>query len=71
MYQDTNRIRQTRVGINLDAYEAKLIDAYVAYVGITRAECIRQLAMNAARATLANATMAAEPRQSEGLERAL
>lgn len=61
MYQDVKRIRQTRVAINLDAYEARLIDAYVDYTGLPRAQVLRQLAMNAARETLAHATSMEQP----------
>lgn len=66
MYQDTQRIRHIRVGINLDEYEARLIDAYVDYTGLPRAQVLRQLAMNAARTALANGFSVDE--QVEGSE---
>lgn len=52
MYQDTNRIRARRVAINLDRYEAQLIDALVDYTGLPRAIVLRKLAMDGARLLL-------------------
>lgn len=43
MYQDPKRIRKHRVGINLDDYEAALVQALVNYTGHDRASLLRQL----------------------------
>lgn len=43
MYQDTKRIRKTRVSINLDDYEAALIQALVDYTGHDRASLLRHM----------------------------
>ncbi|WP_161491455.1 hypothetical protein [Vreelandella lionensis] len=42
MHQDTRRIRQRYAAINLDDYEAKLIDALVDYTGMSKATLLRQ-----------------------------
>ncbi len=52
MYQDSNRIRGRRVSINLDEYEARLIDALVDYTGCQHSTLLRQLALAEARQLL-------------------
>ncbi|MCT8466994.1 hypothetical protein KZO85_00185 [Chromohalobacter canadensis] len=52
MYQDPKRIRSRYGAINLDAYEARLIDAMVDYTGIERATLLRQLILKEALETL-------------------
>lgn len=48
MYQDTKRVRHRYSGINLDEYEARLIDALVDYTGLERATLLRQLVLKEA-----------------------
>ncbi|MCC5811341.1 MAG: hypothetical protein JJU06_13305 [Ectothiorhodospiraceae bacterium] len=48
MYQDPKRIRRRYGAINLDEYEARLIDALVDYTGIERATLLRQLVIKEA-----------------------
>lgn len=43
MYQDPKRVRRTRVSINLDDYEAALVQALVDYTGHDRASLIRHM----------------------------
>ncbi|MDP2127224.1 MAG: hypothetical protein Q8K97_07580 [Pseudohongiella sp.] len=52
MYQDPKRIRQNRVSINLDDYEAALIQALVDYTGTERATLIRDMVVAQAQAVL-------------------
>lgn len=52
MHQDTRRIRQRYAAINLDEYEAQLIDALVNYTGMSKATLLRQLVMKEAIDTL-------------------
>lgn len=52
MHQDTRRIRQRYAAINLDDYEAKLIDALVDYTGLSKATLLRQLVLKEALETL-------------------
>ncbi|GEN25413.1 hypothetical protein HCU01_33620 [Halomonas cupida] len=52
MHQDTRRIRQRYAAINLDEYEAKVIDALVDYTGISKATLLRQLVLKEALETL-------------------
>ncbi|MBZ5875990.1 hypothetical protein [Chromohalobacter israelensis] len=52
MYQDPKRIRSRYGAINLDEYEARLIDAMVDYTGIERATLLRQLILKEALETL-------------------
>lgn len=52
MYGDPKRIRRRYCGINLDEYEARLIDALVDYTGTERAALLRQLAIREAVETL-------------------
>lgn len=52
MYQDPKRIRRPYARINLDEYEARLIDAMVDYTGIERAALLRQLVLKEALETL-------------------
>lgn len=52
MYQDPKRIRSRYGAINLDEYEARLIDAMVDYTGIERAALLRQLVLKEALETL-------------------
>jgi hypothetical protein len=52
MYQDPKRVRRPYARINLDEYEARLIDAMVDYTGIGRATLLRQLVLKEALETL-------------------
>lgn len=52
MHQDTRRIRSRYAAINLDDYEAKLIDALVDYTGMSKATLLRQLVLKEALETL-------------------
>ena len=52
MHQDTRRIRSRYAAINLDEYEAKVIDALVDYTGIYKATLLRQLVLKEALETL-------------------
>lgn len=52
MHQDTRRIRQRYAAINLDEYEAKVIDALVDYTGMSKATLLRQLVLKEALETL-------------------
>lgn len=52
MHQDTRRIRSRYAAINLDDYEAKVIDALVDYTGISKATLLRQLVLKEALETL-------------------
>lgn len=52
MYQDPKRVRRPYARINLDEYEARLIDAMVDYTGIERAVLLRQLVLKEALETL-------------------
>lgn len=52
MHQDTRRIRSRYAAINLDDYEAKLIDALVDYSGMSKATLLRQLVLKEALGTL-------------------
>ncbi|WP_417329548.1 hypothetical protein [Halomonas cupida] len=52
MYQDPKRVRSRYSAINLDQYEARLIDALVDYTGLDKATLLRQLAMKEALETL-------------------
>ena len=45
MYQDPKRVRTRYAALNLDQYEAQLIDALVDYTGIERASLLRQLVL--------------------------
>ncbi|MGP9500246.1 hypothetical protein [Halomonas sp. AOP43-D1-4] len=52
MHQDTRRIRHRYAAINLDEYEAKVIDALVDYTGMSKATLLRQLVLKEALETL-------------------
>ncbi|SES32808.1 hypothetical protein SAMN04487958_11496 [Vreelandella subterranea] len=52
MYQDPKRVRSRYAALNLDQYEAQLIDALVDYTGIDRASLLRQLVLKEALETL-------------------
>lgn len=52
MHQDSRRIRHRYAAINLDDYEAKLIDALVDYTGLSKATLLRQLVLKEALETL-------------------
>lgn len=52
MYQDPKRIRKNRVSINLDDYEAALIQALVDYTGSDRACLLRQMLIAQAETAL-------------------
>ena len=52
MYPDPKRIRKNRVSINLDDYEAALIQALVDYTGSDRAALVRQMLIAQAETVL-------------------
>lgn len=52
MYRDPKRIRHRYGSINLDQYEARLVDALVDYTGIERGALLRQLVLREAMETL-------------------
>lgn len=52
MYPDPKRVRSRYAALNLDQYEAQLIDALVAYTGIDKAALLRQLVIKEALETL-------------------
>lgn len=52
MYQDPKRVRRPYARINLDEYEARLIDALVDYTGTERAALLRQLVLKEALESL-------------------
>jgi len=52
MYQDTKRIRKNRVSLNLDDYEAAVINALVDYTGTDRGSLLRQMLIAQAEAAL-------------------
>lgn len=70
MYQDVNRIRNTRISISLDKYEANLIQALVDYTGVERAALLRKMLLSEAQDLLlgSNESMAASAPSSEGLD---
>lgn len=63
MYQDPNRIRRRYAALNLDSYEASLIDALVNYTGVEKATLIRQLVLKEATETLGVAELGSSMRQ--------
>jgi len=67
MYQDPKRIRKNRVAINLDDYEAALINALVDYTGTDRAGLLRQMLIAQAEAALlpSNTSMAPAAGENE------
>lgn len=71
MYQDQKRIRKNRVSINLDDYEAALIQALVDYTGADRAALVRQMLIAQAELALLPTTeiMAARGAHCEALIR--
>lgn len=52
MYQDPRRVRRTRVSINLDDYEAALVQALVDYTGEDRGVLLREMLMAQLEAVL-------------------
>ena len=60
MYRDPKRVRRPYARINLDEYEAKLIDALVEYTGTERATLLRQLVMKEALEALGVADLHAD-----------
>ncbi len=52
MYQDPNRIRQKFATVYLDQYEADVITSMANYLGVSKAELVRQLVMKEAQETL-------------------
>lgn len=52
MYQDPKRIRRRYGAINLDDYEARLVDALVDYTGMERSTLLRQLVLREAIETV-------------------
>lgn len=67
MYQDPKRVRERYGAINLDQYEARLIDALVDYTGLDKAALLRQLVLKEALETLGVAdldTRTLQPRAS-------
>nr|WP_290693747.1 hypothetical protein [Halomonas sp. UBA3074] len=66
MYQDPKRVRTRYSALNLDQYEAQLIDALVDYTGIERASLLRQLVLKEALETLgvADLSVSTMPQQA-------
>ena len=67
MYQDPKRVRSRYGAINLDQYEARLIDALVDYTGLDKAALLAQLVLKEALETLGVAdldTRTLQPRAS-------
>ena len=66
MYQDPKRVRSRYAALNLDQYEAQLIDALVDYTGIERASLLRQLVLKEALETLgvADLSLSTVPQQA-------
>lgn len=66
MYQDPKRVRSRYAALNLDQYEAQLIDALVEYTGIERASLLRQLVLKEALETLgvADLSLSTVPQQA-------
>ncbi|HAV44356.1 hypothetical protein NH398_05710 [Halomonas sp. CnH100-B] len=66
MYQDPKRVRTRYAALNLDQYEAQLIDALVDYTGIERASLLRQLVLKEALETLgvADLSLSTVPQQA-------
>ncbi|CAD5270223.1 MULTISPECIES: hypothetical protein [Halomonadaceae] len=66
MYQDPKRVRTRYAALNLDQYEAQLIDALVDYTGIERASLLRQLVLKEALETLgvADLSVSTMPQQA-------
>jgi hypothetical protein len=66
MYQDPKRVRSRYAALNLDQYEAQLIDALVDYTGIERASLLRQLVLKEALETLgvADLSVSTMPQQA-------
>lgn len=66
MYQDPKRVRSRYAALNLDQYEAQLIDALVEYTGIDRASLLRQLVLKEALETLgvADLSISTMPQQA-------
>ena len=66
MYQDPTRVRTRYAALNLDQYEAQLIDALVDYTGIERASLLRQLVLKEALETLgvADLSVSTMPQQA-------
>ncbi|MDN7131753.1 hypothetical protein KF947_17745 [Halomonas sp. FeN2] len=66
MYQDPKRVRSRYAALNLDQYEAQLIDALVDYTGIERASLLRQLVLKEALETLgvADLSVSTVPQQA-------
>ncbi len=57
MYQDPTQIRKRYGSVNLDDYEAKLVDALVAYTGGEKAVLLRTLIIERAVEILGDAGM--------------
>ena len=70
MYQDVNRIRNTRISISLDKYEANLIQALVDYTGVERAALLRKMLLSEAQDLLlgSNESMTLSEKSNEGLD---
>tara|TARA_R110000850_G_scaffold97238_4_gene203001 strand:- start:278 stop:490 length:213 start_codon:yes stop_codon:yes gene_type:complete len=66
MYQDPKRVRTRYSALNLDQYEAQLIDALVDYTGIERATLLRKLVLKEALETLgvADLSVSTMPQQA-------
>ena len=66
MDQDPKRVRTRYAALNLDQYEAQLIDALVDYTGIERASLLRQLVLKEALETLgvADLSLSTVPQQA-------
>ncbi|MBB3185742.1 MULTISPECIES: hypothetical protein [Halomonas] len=52
MYQDPKRIRSNKATVYLDQYESDVITALANYLGVPKAEVMRQMLMKEARDVL-------------------
>ena len=52
MYQDPKRVRTNKATVYLDEYESDVITALANYLGIPKAEVMRQMMMKEAQETL-------------------
>ncbi|KJZ14023.1 hypothetical protein TW86_10565 [Halomonas sp. S2151] len=52
MYQDPKRVRTNKATVYLDQYEADVITALANYLGLPKAEVMRQMMMKEAREVL-------------------
>ncbi|RCV89702.1 ribbon-helix-helix protein, CopG family [Billgrantia montanilacus] len=52
MYQDPKRVRTNKATVYLDEYEDAIITALANYLGVSKAEVMRQMMMKEAQETL-------------------